>query len=530
MFTHIKTSLRSSLPEECPGLAEGEDSCFHSIRALTVGGRHEDPDLYELSGGRYPSVRFSSHCEQRLHERHVGPQYDARFSSLMQQLRNDQLLEFESPRETPLTAAQLVGLLRRHSNLRSFRARLDLSNIAIENRTAWTAENTPLFMSALRSLKTLRIYVGYESVEAGREGRQYVESCNGLLLKAAPLLDSLEICGWPHLFLGWTRECKVPLMAVFGNSANSIQMPQSLSHLLLADLVLDDSPERLLSEINVAALRSLKLEYCRRPWGFLRRLGTTLRRTNAQLKALTIRTGIFDASGMDQCLNGEMTDLFLSFAGLEKLEFDTLWTRVVDWNLCLGPHRTLKSLLISYRHHQGEAGLSGMIAGILRQCPHLQSFGYNPLCFSIEDVLDCQLPSFLPSELYNSLDAVAMAPALHTLRLLYAPGLCDGQIKKWPIDGMLLRGNPEWAEKAGQIAHREATLILAHLHSRGSKIRILALSPASRWEQHRGDSNLHYYPHYFYKSQMVGRDGNQVVEAVPIRDYVAECPDAAVFV
>lgn len=82
-----------------------------------------------------------------------------------------------------------------------------------------------------------------------------------------------------------------------------------------------------------------------------------------------------------------------------------------------------------------------------------------------------------------------------------------------------------WIEKAAQIAYRFTTLLSTHLYRRDSLIRLLALSDESRWKQIRGDSNLHYYPHYYYKLEKTDCG----VHIASLRDYVAEYPELAFF-
>jgi hypothetical protein len=168
----------------------------------------------------------------------------------------------------------------------------------------------------------------------------------------------------------------------------------------------------------------------------------------------------------------------------------------------------------------GCANYTGTITEILAQCPSVRYFAYQPTTPYFGYIIDCQLPTKLSCRLYQSLDAIAAAPVLCVLRLLYAPGIGEDRSN---------RHDDAWVAKAAQLAHRLATLVLTQLQLCGSNIRLLALSPESRWQHSRSDSNLHFYPHYFYKLQIAELEGQRVVNAVPLRDYVAECPDYAVF-
>jgi hypothetical protein len=496
MWRDFKTTLQGTFAEDLHRISKDQHNCFHEIRALTVGGRH------------------------------VGPEYQVRYSGFMEFLRDDQLLEFSSPKETPLTSKQLLDLLCHQSNLRTFRARLDVSDTAIEDMASWTTENTSLVTSAFRALKILRIYVGDRSIENehNRAVQDHEMACSGLLVSAAPLLDSLEICGWRPI---WNyRVNRIPLTHVFESAPNLCQISRTLRHLLLVDMNLSGVETRIIDAIDLAALCSIKLECCDKVVSFLRTLTISFRRDGAQLKALTVRTRRDQEPRDDEMLDVAVRDLLSTFAGLEALELDFMFCGFMDncWKASLGAHLTLKKLLVSsYLMTDGGTGLAENITDILKHCPQVQHFAYRPTPFRPESIADCPLPCSLPFGLSPSLDALAAVPFIRTLRLIYAPGLKEERSK-------FLRGDKAWAEKAGQIAHRFASLVLRRLYMKGSKIKLLALSPESRWEQLCADKNLHHYPHYFYRLRIVYLHGEEVVEAVPIRDYVAECPEAAVFV
>lgn len=491
MWRDFTTSLRDTFAADLHQISEEQHACFHDIRTLAVGGKH------------------------------VGHDYDARLSGLMCLLYDDQLLEFSSARQTPLNMMQLRSLLRHQMNLRSFQVRLDLSDTAIEDMAPWTTEQASFFMSALCSLTSLRIYVGdrFTDGDYHRALQNYEIACNGLLMKAAPLLHCLEICGWRQT---WTaRIDRIYLTAFLGNAANPKQFPSTLRHFLLADMDLSGAEKELTRAINIAALYSLKLESCDKYGPFLRTLAVSIRQTGATLKVLTIRGRTGEIAGDNEYINYELKDLLCSFAGLEELEFQSLWAGLIDWKACLRAHQTLKKLLVaSPIMTDGHFSWTEKIAHILEQCPNLQYFAYPPTTPSLGYIASCQLPSKLPLRLYESLDVVAAFPTIRTLRMLYAPGFYEDRSNRQDL---------AWAEKAGQIAHRIATLVLTHLDLKGSNIKLLALSPSSRWKQVCADSNLQYYPHYYYRLQIVDLDGTKVIKAAPLRDYVAECPSAAIF-
>ncbi|KAF2869661.1 hypothetical protein BDV95DRAFT_83046 [Massariosphaeria phaeospora] len=491
MWRDFTTSLRGSFANDLHKPSEQQLVCFHDIRALAVGGKH------------------------------VGSDYEACFSSFMRLLRSDQLLHFTSAKETPLKMVQLLSILRQQKNLRSFRARLDLSNTASEDKASWTTEQTSLVTSALRALTSLRIY--FKNGSSADNGHEM--ECSSSLVKAAPLLDCLEICGWrptPNWREVWgPRIDPIPPTALFGNTAILNHIPRKLRHLLLADANLSGVETTLLSALDCATLCSLKLEYCDKIVPFLQALTTSIQQTGTQLKVLTIRTRNDEIAGDNDCTR-EVRDLLSSFGGLEELELDYMWCGYLDWKATLRTHRTLKKFEIGSGHlGDGHPLWTERIAAALNQCPNLQYFIYSPTRLTSGYILDCQIPGSLPMGLVESLDVVAATPTLRKLRLLTAPGLSEDRIN---------RRDPAWVQKASDMAQGVATLVLTHLYLKGSNIQLLILSPSSRWKQAHNDRNQHYYPHYCYRLQTVDYKGKKLIIAAPLRDYIAEYPDAAIFV
>jgi hypothetical protein len=315
---------------------------------------------------------------------------------------------------------------------------------------------------------------------------------------------------------------KVPLKGLYEYATHSVEISTSLRHLVLANLEISGAEDSLMSAINLNTLSSLRFEYCDRLGYFLRLLATALtRQTKSTLKVLTIRNSLYSIAGENDCMGGAFDDLLCSFGSLEELECSYIWAPYVNWKLCLGRHPRLKKLLVSSMQlSDGWPNRTETIAGILASCPTVQNFAYSPPTPYFGYIESCELPSTLSRAFHESLDAVATASALHTLRVIYAPGISEDSSN---------RQNTAWIEKAAQIAQRLATLILTHLHLKDSNIRVLSLSEESRWKQMYGDSNLHFYPHYFYRLHVADHDGQKVVSAIPLRDYVAECPDVTIF-
>ncbi|KAF1967323.1 hypothetical protein BU23DRAFT_484103, partial [Bimuria novae-zelandiae CBS 107.79] len=498
MWRDFTTTLQGKFAEDFQKLSEERQACFQDIRTLAAGGNR------------------------------VRTDYDALFSSFMHLLRDDQLLELNSAKETPLDSKQLLSLLRHQSNLRTFRARLDFSDIDTHDAGPWMAEQTPLFSLALRLLKSLRIYIGEQSTKGGQltegERREVTHTCemtcSGLFLKAAPLLDCLEICGWRQTWPD--RVDRIPLTTLYRNDVMPEQFPRTLSCLLLADMDLSGAEDKLIGSIDFTALRTLKLEYCDKVTSFLYTVAASITKMGTQLKVLTVRTRKDEISGDEGDTEDAVKDLLCSFSGLEELEIDFLAILFLDWETCLSAHGTLKKLHVSCpRWANGSSTWNPTIARILGLCPNVQSFGSVIRLQYPGYVMDCQVPFPMYPGLYKVLDTISAAPSICTLRILNNIGFRENEAN---------REDRNWIEKVGQIAHHFATVILTHLHSKGSNIRLLALSPNLRWKQSRGDSNLQYYPHYFFRLKLVDVDGRNVIEVAPLRDYVAECPDAAIFV
>ncbi|KAF2117988.1 hypothetical protein BDV96DRAFT_597845 [Lophiotrema nucula] len=473
MWRKLSTDMESIMEDESIELLE-QHACFRDIRVLTVCA--------------YP------------------PTTDALFSRFMHLLGDDQLLEYNGVKHSPLSLNQLHSLLRHQSKLRSFCARFDFSKTATtEQLSSWRAEEeTALFTTSLRSLRSLRIYFRDGAINSAPQlTRQNWEvTCSIILINCAPLLDSLEIFGLRSM------------SSLLGGAPQSDTLPRTLTRILLADVDLSGLEERLAKAINLFSLRSLTIEYCKALVPFVQALATSIQYTGAELKVLTIRTQKREKRHHTRHMHHAVQDLLSSFEGLENLELDFGSGRSSDWEANLAGHHTLKRLLVSYRRMDDHLGR------ILEQCPNVRYFAYKSLSIALGDVADCQLPSTLPIELCAGLDAIAAAPTITTLRMLYAPGFGDDRANTM---------SPAWIEKAGRLAHRVATLVLTHLHLNLSNVKMLALSPTLRWENSEGDGNLHYYPHYFYKLRISNIDGRDMVEAAPLRNYAVERPAAADF-
>jgi hypothetical protein len=499
MWRDFTTTLLGTFVKLGNDLTEEQKACFHDIRALTVSGRD------------------------------IGPDYHARFSKFILMVRDDQLLEFSSATDSPLQMMHISSLLRRQSNLKCFRARLDVSSAPTEDLTSWSTELDLILASTQRSLETLSMYVGNASTEV-RDSRkaqnEYEMAYNDNLMKAASRLKRLEIRGWRQYRAyeqhAMPRDHKTQLNGLFQHTNNAHQISRTLRHLVVADLDLLGVGDSLMRLVNLDTLSVLKLEYCERTANFIRALAAALRRqTTTTLRSLTFRAACSMAGGFDHDRDA-IDDLFRSFTGLEELECSMLWSAGFDWKGSLEGHPGLRKMLVSSRmmcalsgEFDSEAGLR-TITEILASCPSVQHFAYPPPTPCNGDIESSPLPSTLNDLLYKSLDVIATAPALHTLRLLYAPGIEEDRDK-------YNRENTAWIEKAEQMAYRLATLILTYLHRKGSNIKHLALSPESRWKQSCADGNGHRYPHYFYKLETRDVDGREIVDAAP---HVPECPMA----
>ncbi|KAF2266888.1 hypothetical protein CC78DRAFT_566612 [Lojkania enalia] len=489
MWRDFTSGLRGTFAKDIESLVNEKHDCLHDIRKLNIGGRH------------------------------LGPDYDSHFSSFMHLLRENQLLEFRSAKEAPINPMQLLCLLRRQSSLRSFSARLDFSDTSAQNRVSWIINQIRLLTPALPAIRSLRIYVRDRASKDDHEGvsEELEMACTRLLIDSASLLEDLEICGWRL-----TQIDRIPITTFFSHTAKTAYIPKKLRRLLLCDIDFCNQGSELFEIIDVSALHSLELRYCDRMGPFFCALAASIRQLGTQLKVLTVRARNNEISRSNRNIVQGVNALLCSFAGLEELELAFLQCGFIDWKESLGPHRdSLKRVLISSTSMcDGITKWPQMIAFILAQCPHVQQFAYLPSVTYLGKVADCKLPCSLDTPLLVTLDSVVTAPSVRVLRLLYAPGF-------WNVE-KAHRQEPSWAEKAGRMAHRFATLVLRYLELRGSHVKLLAISPISRWEQARSDSNRHYYPHYYYRREMTEVDGNKVVEAVPFPDCLAEWPDATI--
>ncbi|KAH3945409.1 hypothetical protein HBI56_073260 [Parastagonospora nodorum] len=440
-------------------------------------------------------------------------------SRVLPLLEDNQLRAFTGAADNPLPAKLLFELLHRQAELTCFRARLDWTAAAgaIDDTAPWTTDLEHVLPLALHQVTTLRVYIGDLNAPGAHTQafHEYEAVYNNVLVSSAPHLDRLEICGWR--WQGMPNDQKVPLYGQLQHAMGASQAFRTLRQLVVADIDLSGVEDRLVQALSLDTLSVLRLEYCSQVDAFLQGLATALRQqAKTSLRILAVRTDYLRY----HCKAGSLEELLQSFTGLVELECSISLAVFMDWKgNTLQRHPGLRRLLISsFMIHMGVPGWPEIVPETLAQCPQLYCFAYPPLEPGLGRVLDCSLPIKMPYGLDKSLDAVATAPSLRMIRLLWAPG-------QYEMEDELLRQTDEWIEKAAQIAYHFATLVLMYLYRRGSAIRLLALSAESRWKQIRSDSNLHFYPHYYYKLESTENG----VNVVALRDYVAECPELADF-
>ncbi|XTI95162.1 hypothetical protein V2W45_1004383 [Cenococcum geophilum] len=489
MWRTFTTNLRGTSVKDFETLVNGKNDCLQDIRELNVD------------------------------ERHLGSDYYSNFRRFMDLLGDNQLVKFKSSKEGSISSRDLLCLLRRQSNLRGFSALLNLSDISTEDRASWVTGQTRFVTSALHALRSLRVYVRDRpnENEYDRVTQEIEMACTRLFISSASLLRDLEICGSRHTWID-----RVPLTALFGDSANPTHVPSTLRRLLFSDMNFCGRANELLGTINVATVHSLKLCYCDGVAPFISALAASFRQTGTQLKVLTVRTGKGARLGDNEGLPAAVDSLLSSFTGLEELEIDFMFCNLINWKESLRFHQeNLKSLLIASDLMYFEHGWwAQIVEKIVEKCSHVEQFAYVPADPCLGKVEDCELSCSLDSSLHETLNAVAGAPSIHVLRLLYVPGLTDAERDH--------RQERDWAEKARLMVQNFATQVLRHLADRGSNVRLLAISPVSQWKQDQSDINGHYYPHYYYRRKIAEVDGKGIVDAVPFRACLAESPNATI--
>jgi hypothetical protein len=484
MWESFTTSLTGPFTSALLTPSEEHKACFRRVRCLTLDKSQEN------IGSRLPRV--------------------------LALLRDNQLHAFTSGTDNPLHARLLLELLRRQANLKCLRARLDLTVVAgaIDDAASRMPNLMYVLPLALRRLTTLRVYIGDPRMPGAhaQDLHQYETAYNKILVASAPYLDCLEICGWR--WQGMPRAQKTRLYGPFEYAMGVSPALRMLRQLVIADLDLSAVGDRLIQALSLDTLSVLRLVYCDQVSPFLRAFAFALRQqSKTSLQVLTIRNN----PHKDNCANDAFLGLLLSFGGLVELELSSHLADSVYWKRGLCRHPDLRKLHISSSLMKiMPSEWPGSVPGLLSRCRKLHYFAYKPSTSGERFVLDGPLPTKLPYGVDESLDAVATAPSLRMLRLVWAPGEHEDELN---------RHNSVWLERVAQIAHRYATLVLMHLFRRGSFIRLLALSDESRWKQTRSDSNRHYYPHYFYKLEVTEKG----VHVVILRDYLVECPEWAVF-
>lgn len=147
------------------------------------------------------------------------------------------------------------------------------------------------------------------------------------------------------------------------------------------------------------------------------------------------------------------------------------------------------------------------LSQILESCPQSRLLAYRPTRPSLAYIVDCELPPSRPMRLYESLEIIAARSSITKLRKLYSPGLTEVTTN---------RHNANWIREAGYISHYLAGLIFSYLHSQGSGMKTLSLSPNSRWKQPQVDTNLYYYPHFYHELQIGQENVENAIKAVPL--------------
>lgn len=221
-----------------------------------------------------------------------GPAHNMRLTDLLRLLQDDQLVEFSGTTDIPLSKAQLLTLLRSQSRLTRLRARPDLTTYSSGDMTSDFPELCCLLTLITQPLKTLRIYIGQTTTESAEYGEalHHLEIIyNGLVLKAAMKLSSLELYGWYDAAMSETRT--VHLHPAFAHTTFSNSIPRTLSSLLLIDFDFSGVEDNLSGAIDWTSLSTLKLESCDNMGPFLRMLAVCFQKqSGSSLRILTVRT------------------------------------------------------------------------------------------------------------------------------------------------------------------------------------------------------------------------------------------------
>jgi hypothetical protein len=207
----------------------------------------------------------------------------------------------------------------------------------------------------------------------------------------------------------------------------------------------------LLGTINVASVHSLKLCYYNGVAPFISALAASFRQAGTQLKVLTVQTRKGAKLSDNEGIPAALDSLLSLFTGLEELETDFTFYGLINWKESLRFHQeNLKSLLIASDLMYFENGWwAQTLEKILERCSHVEQFAYVPADPCLGKVEDCELSCLLDSRLHGTLNIVAVAPSIHVLRLLYAPGLTDAERDR--------RQERDWTEKARLMVQNFAT-------------------------------------------------------------------------
>ena len=487
-----------------------------TFRLESVFAKHFESEVY---------TKGISECLQQIRELNISedkhsPDHDSsnpQLSTFMRQLSRNQLLAFRSPQTIPLNSAQFIALLKCQRNLRSLNVRLDFCDITTKKQATKVIAKVTKLNPTLHLIKSLRIYVGsLPSANKHAQLRRDVQlACSGLLLDSTPMLETLEVWGRKFACVEGTLTT-----ALFRNAARPIYAPKRLKHLTLCHLRLQPAETFLFRSIDLTILHSLQLHSCSAEAPFLRTLAAGIHHSGSQLKIFTLVSNRYERDYAARKTLEAVHSFLTSFTGLEELRL-SLWSDdMAGLDQSLEGHReTLKKLHLAHAGMRYDLpGCAKLFESIFARCTSVQQFAYWPLLLSISSFKAREVSELINDEVLATLDAVAAAPTVSILSILY-------RFTTWASEN-IHSASPWWEYTIKQTFHRIATAVLRYLHGKGSNVELLALAPRYRSQHSRLNARYLTSATLYFRRQCVQRDdGCVTVEAVSCTTCLDERPD-----
>jgi hypothetical protein len=293
-----------------------------------------------------------------------------------------------------------------------------------------------------------------------------------------------------------------------------------------------NTAEPLINAVDFSRLKILEILDHVRPEKLLYALARQLIKVSPpQLTTLSI-----GFSGAEISSLPSLENLLDVVTGLKSISINSCMSSHIN-PACIARHgSTLESLTLASHEINIHVPYATILA-ILTKCPKLKQLALVLPDPHLGSVSDCDLTWELntdtsahpvESELHGILIAITTASALHTLRILSLEHLQDMTVNARGAS----EPTPVQRKFAKFMIGNYANKVLSYLFTRGSKIKVLAVSPLANRQSYSSESedeNGHIFPHYYYmKGKVWDMLGREDVVARPVGLASLELPESTI--